>query len=38
MNVFKFLKSVSGKVQLTVLNTSVTALAVGGWLRLPCLA
>ena len=30
MNVFKFLKSVSGKVQLTVLNTSVTALAVGG--------
>lgn len=30
MNVFKFLRSVSGKVQLTVLNTSVTALAVGG--------
>ena len=30
MNLFKFLKSVSGKVQLTVLNTSVTALAVGG--------
>lgn len=30
MNVFKFLRSVSGKVQLTVLNTSVAALAVGG--------
>ena len=30
MNLFKFLKSVSGKVQLTVLNTSVAALAVGG--------
>ena len=30
MNLFKFLKSVSGKIQLTMVNTSAMALVVGG--------